>query len=151
MTKKQRQAVIIHVVTENTIETQAELMDLLREAGVTAAQPTISRDLRELKIEKRQDEYGLSYYSAGFYAQPAEYSSIFAQSVISVEVARNIVVLKCHPGLAGAACKAVDDENFGSIVGTLAGEDTVFIVTKTDNHAEALMTQLRLMCGRKLR
>lgn len=148
LTKKQRQAIIIHIVTENMIETQGELIRLLRKAGVDAAQPTISRDLKELKIDKRVDENGLSYYSTGFYARPAEYSSIFAQSVISVDMARNIVVLKCHPGLAGAACKVVDEEKFGSVVGTIAGDDTVFIVTKTENHAEALMVQLRLMGGR---
>lgn len=151
LTKKQRQAIIIRVITENQVQTQEELIKLLRKAGVDAAQPTISRDLRELKIDKHMDENGLNCYSTGYYEKSAEYSSIFAQSVISVDKARNIVVLKCHPGLAAAACREVDEENFSSVVGTIAGDDTVFILTKTENHAEALVAQLRLMCSRRER
>ena len=73
------------------------------------------------------------------------YNSIFAQSVISIDYAQNIVVLKCHPGLANAACKVVDDQKLGSVVGTIAGDDTVFILTKTENHAIALISALEKM------
>lgn len=142
MKKKERQAVILRLISENEIETQNELKELLEREGIGVAQATLSRDIRELSIKKSVSDDYVNCYSSGIGGEIVEYSSIFAQSVISMDYAQNIVVLKCHAGLADAACKVVDEQNFGSVVGTIAGDDTVFIVTRSENHAMQLIMQL---------
>ncbi len=142
MRKKERQAAIVRLISENEIETQNELKALLERNGITVAQATLSRDMRELSIKKSVSDDEVSRYFLGMSAGNIEYSSIFAQSVISMNYAQNMVVLKCHAGLANAACKVVDEQEFGAVVGTIAGDDTVFIVTRSENHAVQLISQL---------
>ena len=148
MNKKQRQKAIIEVISEYEVETQNDLMLLLKKRGIKTGQSTLSRDIRELKIVKRPSENDVNCYFFDSRRTKVSYSSIFAQSVISIESAQNIVVLKCHAGLAPAACKVVDEHKFQSVVGTIAGDDTVFIATKTENHAAELITQLRRLTVR---
>lgn len=143
MKKKERQAVILRLISENEIETQNELKELLEREGISVAQATLSRDIRELSIKKSVSDDDVNCYLSGIEGKNIEYISIFAQSVISMDYAQNIVVLKCHAGLADAACKVVDEQNFGSVVGTIAGDDTVFIVTRSENHAVQLILQLK--------
>lgn len=140
--KKERQAAIMRVITENDVETQNELKELLEREGIAVAQATLSRDIREMNIKKSLDDDEVSRYYSGDSADAVGYSSIFAQSVISMDHAQNMVVLKCHAGLANAACKVVDEQGFASVVGTIAGDDTVFIVTRSENHAVRLIVQL---------
>lgn len=132
----------MRIVSENEIETQNDLKELLEREGIKAAQSTLSRDIRELKILKSVSGDEVNCYFSGTAPREIEYSSIFAQSVISMDYAQNIVVLKCHAGLANAACKVVDEQELGSVVGTIAGDDTVFIVTRSENHAVQLIVQL---------
>lgn len=130
------------IISENEIETQAQLIEMLEDIGISAGQATISRDIRELKLSKKLSENDVYCYFFEDSDSDITYNSIFAQSVISIDHAQNIIVLRCHPGLANAACKVVDDREFGSVVGTIAGDDTVFILTKTENHAVSLMSAL---------
>ncbi len=149
MKKKARQHMIMEIISQNEVETQNQLLELLRERGVETAQATLSRDIAELKIEKvMSDETGVARYFSGVTTEELTYSDIFAQSVISVDYASNIVVMKCHPGLADAACKVVDERKISSVMGTIAGDDTVFILTRTENHAKALSIQLSRMMRR---
>lgn len=145
MKKKARQLMIMEIISQNEVETQNQLLQLLKERGVETAQATLSRDIAELKIEKCTSESGVSRYFSGISNDELSYSDIFAQSVISVDYAANIVVMKCHSGLADAACKVVDERKIGSVMGTIAGDDTVFILTRTENHAKALSIQLARM------
>ena len=142
--KKRREA-IIKLISENEIETQSELIERLAKLGISVGQATVSRDIRELRISKHISENDVNCYFFEDSDRDMPYSSIFAQSVISMDYAQNIVVLKCHSGLANAACKVVDDRKLGSVVGTIAGDDTVFILTKTENHAIALISALEKM------
>lgn len=143
-----RQEAIIKIVSENEIETQAELIERLEEVGISVGQATISRDIKELKLEKRVSEYGVSCYSfMNGNEDEIPYISIFDQSVISMDRAMNTVVLKCHSGLADAACKVVDEQKFDSVVGTIAGDDTVFILTRSENHAIRLLGLLGRLKG----
>lgn len=132
----------MRLISENEIETQNELKALLEREGIAVAQATLSRDIRELKIKKSVSDDEVNRYFSGISPVGVEYSSIFAQSVISMDYAQNMVVLKCHAGLANAACKVVDEQDFGAVVGTIAGDDTVFIVTRSENHAVQLIAQL---------
>ena len=148
MDKKRRQTAIIEIITENEVETQGELSRLLSERGINATQATLSRDINELHITKCESESGVNRYFSGISTVPVEFSDTFAQSVLSVDYAMNTVVLKCHAGLADAACKVVDDRQLESVIGTIAGDDTVFILTKTENHAKALCVRLKQMMKR---
>lgn len=148
MDKKIRQSAIIEIITERDVETQGELAMLLKERGINATQATLSRDINELHITKCESEDGQNRYFSGISSKPIEYSDIFAQSVLSVDYAMNTVVLKCHSGLADAACKVIDERSIDSIIGTIAGDDTVFILTKTENHAKALCVRLKQLMKR---
>lgn len=148
MDKKKRREAILKLISENEIETQAQLVEKLAEIGISVGQATVSRDIRELKLSKKLSENDVNCYFFEDSDADTTYNSIFAQSVISIDHAQNIVVLRCHPGLANAACKAVDDREFGSVVGTIAGDDTVFILTKTENHAISLMSALNKMMSK---
>lgn len=148
MDKKKRREAILDIISKNEIETQLELQERLSEMGISAGQATLSRDIRDLKLEKRVSECGVSCYFFMGESEDIPFISIFAQSVISMDYAVNTVVLKCHSGLADAACKVVDEQNFDSVVGTIAGDDTVFILTKSEMHAMKLIARLRRLMGK---
>lgn len=152
MNKKQRQQMILRIISENDVGTQMQLEELLNAQGVRVGQSTLSRDVRELKLKKAPSNNGdmTCYTFNGEYTAHREitYSFIFAQSVISMDMAQNIVVLKCHPGMADAACKLVDEQNFDVVVGSIAGDDTVFILTKNEIHAANLLERLKQLKSR---
>lgn len=148
MDKKNRREAILRLISENEIETQYELQERLADLGITAGQATLSRDIRELKLEKRLSDSGAYCYFFTSEDEDIPYISIFAQSVVSMDHAMNTVVLKCHSGLADAACKIVDEQKFDSVVGTIAGDDTVFILTKSELHAMKLIGKLRRLMGK---
>lgn len=143
MEKKTRQAAILRIISENEVETQNDLQRLLELEGMTVGQSTLSRDIRELCLVKRVNENDVNCYYSGLKSASACYNSIFAQSVISMDSAGNIVVLKCRAGLANAACAVVDEHSFPTVMGSIAGDDTVFILTKTENHAAQLISDLK--------
>lgn len=142
ITKKQRHTAILKAISENEVETQDELRQLLSVEGISVGQSTLSRDMRELGIVKRLNENEVNCYYSGMSASGAEYNSIFAQSVLSIDHAQNMVVLKCRAGLANAACAVVDEQSFPTVMGSIAGDDTVFILTKSENHAVQLIADL---------
>ncbi len=139
--KTSRQAKLLELIQNRAIDTQTELSDLLRENGFVATQATISRDMRELMITKVPTQDGRYRYE-----QPAEVvdgdhgerlRNIFRESITSVQSAQNIVVMKTLPALASAACAALDTMTELNIVGTLAGDDTAFLVLPDEKAAQA--------------
>ncbi len=148
MEKRQRHAAILSIISENEVETQQELQILLKEAGIRVTQATISRDIRELKISKGMSENGVNCYFSEVAGKAPEYNSIFSQSVLSLDYAMNTVVIKCRAGLANAACAVLDEQSFGFVVGTIAGDDTIFVLTRTENHAVQLIELLKRMMRR---
>ena len=148
--KKNRQALIAKIITENKIGTQEELLDLLLGMGVNATQATVSRDIKEMKIVKRADAGGdYRYCIPAEAAEPsrAKYMAILNGSVISTDAAMNTVVLKCHAGTAQAACAAIDQLGLDRVAGTLAGDDTIFILCYTVEDAAALKGRLDAIFG----
>ena len=143
MDKKSRQAAILKVISENEVETQNDLQALLKHKGIIVGQSTLSRDIRELALVKHINENVVYCYYSGLSAVKISYNSIFAQSVVSMDNAGNIVVLKCRPGLANAACAVVDEQKFPTVMGSIAGDDTVFILTKSETHAAQLISDLK--------
>ena len=148
MEKKQRQREILKIISSREVETQEQLGELLAQAGFPTTQATVSRDMRELRIQKGVSENGVNCYYSPEWENPPEYSSVFAHAVLSLDYAMNIVVIKCRTGLANAACVVLDEQQLGFVVGTIAGDDTIFVLTRTENHAVQLMELLRKMMTR---
>ncbi len=138
--KYQRQSRIVQLITEQVIETQDQLIAKLAEYGMDVTQATVSRDIRELKLIKITTGNGGYRYAltptedAG---SAAKYRSILRQSVVRMEAARNLVVIKTFPGMASACAAAIDGMGWSEIVGTLAGDDTIALIMRSDEQAEA--------------
>lgn len=140
--KTRRHAKILELIKEYDIDTQDELLRYLRESGFDVTQATVSRDIKELRLVKTLSRTGKYKYSTGSDTgsdMSSKFYSLFSDSVVSVEAAQNMVVVKCMNGMAQAVCAAMDAAYQQNFVGTLAGEDTIFIVCK--NEPAALETQ----------
>ena len=145
--KSQRQAKIMEIITNRNVETQEQLLDLLRAEGFRGTQATISRDIKELCIVKELTNLGIYRYVAATNEISGTFSArlntIFRECVISFDYAQNIIVVRTLPGLASAAGSAIDAMNLSTIVGTLAGDDTVMIVMRDTNAAATLCGEIR--------
>ncbi len=139
--KKERHSEILNIISNHEIGTQEELLEKLRDAGFSATQATVSRDIKELGLIKQMNKRGVYCYTES-YGDTEEYLSkfnaIFAHSVISTDHAGNITVFKCYNGMANAACAAFDNMQWEGLVGTLAGDDTVFALCRTEQLAKEL-------------
>ncbi len=138
--KFQRQAKILEIIEHNEIETQEELSTRLRELGYDTTQATVSRDIKDLRLIKILSPSGKYRYATS--TQEAENSfstrlqNIFRECVTSVDAAQNMVVIKTLPALASAAAMAIDAMRLPKVVGTLSGDDTVFILMRDNESAE---------------
>ena len=137
--KNDRQKRILEIISSKKITTQAELIGELKLQGYNVTQATVSRDIRELRVTRKMGRDGEAYYvSPGERAVDEEtrLRTIFRECVRSAASAQNIVVLKTLPGLAPAACSAVDKMEVRALVGTIAGDDTAFMAMTDDDAAE---------------
>lgn len=145
--KTKRQAKILEIISTTNVETQEQLLKLLQDAGFTSTQATISRDIKELHIIKELTSLGTYRYTTAAREVPTTFSSrlntIFRESVNSFDYAQNIIVMHTLPGLAGAAASALDSMKLSVILGTIAGDDTVFIVMRDNNAAAAFCGEIR--------
>ncbi len=138
--KFQRQTKILELIEKEPLETQEELSARLREAGFDTTQATVSRDIKELRLIKVMTADGSYRYATAASEQEGgmqiRVRRIFRESVTSVAVAQNIVVIKTLPGLANAAGYAIDAMRDPTVIGTLAGDDTVFCAMRDNESAE---------------
>ncbi|MBR4780214.1 MAG: arginine repressor [Lachnospiraceae bacterium] len=134
--KSTRQSIILDLISKNDIETQEELLELLKKSGYNVTQATISRDIRELKLTKISTEYGRQKYAVmmdqGSRDISDKYIRIFHDALVSVDTAGNILVLKTVAGMAMAVAAAIDAMHFEGVVGCIAGDDTIFCAVKTE-------------------
>jgi transcriptional regulator of arginine metabolism len=144
--KESRQKLILDAIQKSDIETQNQLIDVLREAGVNATQATISRDIKELHLVKELTPWGVYRYVTGA-GEVTNHSkrlqTIFKECVTNIASAQNIIVIKTLPGLASAACSAIDSMNIKSLVGTLAGDDTAFLAMNDSASADRIRDELK--------
>lgn len=144
--KKRRQAKILDIIKNGSVETQEELQSRLLEAGYEVTQATISRDIKELRLVKDLSENGRYVYSTVRKSDKDAFSTraagIFADSVISVDNAGNFACVKCFSGMAGAACAAIDSMQWGGVLGTIAGDDTIFVLCKSAEEAQGFKSSL---------
>ena len=145
--KSQRQAKILEIISTTNVETQEQLLQELEEAGFRSTQATISRDIKELRVVKELTSLGTYRYTTSAKELPATFSNrlntIFRECVTGYDYAQNIVVIHTLPGLANAAASAIDAMNMSVVLGTLAGDDTVFIVMRDNNSAAAFCGEIR--------
>lgn len=145
--KNQRQAKIIEIISTRNVETQEQLLAELQKEGFRATQATISRDIKDLRIVKELTSIGTYRYTTTANEVAGSFSSrlntIFKECVVSLDYAQNIIVVRTLPGLASAAGSAIDAMNLNSIVGSLAGDDTVMVVMRDGNAAAAFCGEIK--------
>ena len=145
--KSKRQAKIMEIISTQNVETQEQLLDALREAGFYSTQATISRDIKELRIVKELTSLGTYRYTTTQGEVTGTFSSrmntIFRECVTGFDYAQNMVVIHTLPGLASAAGSAIDAMSMSIILGTIAGDDTVFVVMRDNNAAAAFCGEIK--------
>lgn len=133
--KKIRQKKILELIENNNISTQEQILELLTSDGFNVTQATVSRDIKELNLIKIRNKKGfLKYTLPGGHEKKAE--PILKSSVLHADSAGNIAVLKCKSGMASAVCAELDMMHYPNMVGTIAGDDTIFILFRTYLQAE---------------
>lgn len=139
--KKERHALILRSISENEIHTQDELQRLLAEKGVNVTQATLSRDIHELRLTKQHVGGTIRYVQPD---APAAMDGIIREAVLNADHAGHMAVIHCRPGMAQAACAAFDAMKKSGVVGTIAGDDTIFVLMREDQQAERLAAQFRI-------
>ena len=144
--KVKRHNKILEIIENNNIETQEELIAKLRLAGYDVTQATVSRDINDLKLIKVRTSTGKYAYAISgrdeSVTNPEKFSKLFSEAMINAENAENIVVVKSYPGMANALCSLIDAMKNPDIVGTIAGDDTIFIVLRSSERAEDFKNEL---------
>ncbi len=129
--KKTRHELILNYIKNNNISRQEDIIKMLSDNGYNVTQATISRDIKELKIIKEHfGKNDIRYAVSEKIDNEDNYKMIFTRSAISANAAMNIIVVKCYSGTANAACIALDSMNLPGLVGTIAGDDTIFVACK---------------------
>lgn len=151
LAKAERHRLIESVVSRKRVGTQFELLDALGAAGCVVTQATVSRDIRELGLEKTHDPFGRPRYVLPHVARRADpeelLNSILGQFGRNVTAAGNIVVVLSELGSAPPIARALDQLGHERIVGTLAGDDTVLVVAPSERDARALARELTAKLG----
>ena len=147
--KNERQNMILEIISQENIETQEQLLNRLQERGITSTQATISRDIKQMHLIKEPVGQGVYKYAVSGNRTKLNFAeklrTIFRESITSIEYAQNIVVLKTMPGLASAACSALDNMDISYMVGSLAGDDTAFLVMRDTESAEIFCEEIKEM------
>ncbi len=148
MMKKKRHELILNYIKNNNVSRQEEIIKMLVDNGYNVTQATISRDIKELKIIKEHfGKNDIRYAVSEKIDNDDNYKMIFKRSAISADAALNIIVVKCYSGTANAACIALDSMNLSGLVGTIAGDDTIFVACKdvdaTSNIINTINTLLK--------
>ena len=146
-----RHSKIIELIQQYDIETQEELAARLNAAGFKVTQATVSRDIRELKLMKVARHDGGSKYTimtAKDTPDSEKYIRVLREAFLSMDVAQNILVIKTSSGMANAAAAALDHKNLQEIVGSLAGDDTIFVLCRNEELALELVHSVREMISK---
>lgn len=143
--KSKRHSKIIEIIKSTAIETQEELAEELKKAGFDVTQATVSRDIKNLKLVKKQDNKGRYRYTI-IEEEKNEMvdrlSNILANTVTTAENVDKMVVVKTISGSASAAAEAIDTLHLGEVAGTIAGDNTIFILVRSLEKAEALVARI---------
>lgn len=151
--KDRRQEAILSLIKEKVCLTQEDLQNGLEELGFNVTQSTVSRDIRELKLVKGRDEQGnYRYLSNKTRDSSRDYShlkDLFSKAAKSVAYSLNNVVVKCDAGMASSVCVGLDEMFGDMMLGSLAGDDTVIIVTASEAESQKLTANLKKLLAGK--
>lgn len=144
--KLDRQGVIMDIIKTQNIETQNQLLEALAERGIKSTQATLSRDIRDLHLIKVAGPGGISRYAVTAAKESGDIElrlkTILKESMVSYDIAQNLLVIKTLPGLAPAACSALDNMGPAALIGTIAGDDTALLVMKDNASATELYHEI---------
>ena len=149
--KATRHSMIREIIENKDIETQEELAEELGKMGINVTQATVSRDIKELRLLKVQGEKGTYKYATADTAEHGladRFIRIFSESVISVVHAQNLVVIKTLPGSAHVAGEAVDSLKIPQVVGTISGDNTLLVISGSEEQAKELTNRFEMMMKR---
>ncbi|MEG1710537.1 MAG: arginine repressor [Clostridia bacterium] len=145
MSRSTRQSKILDIIKMKDVETQEDLVDTLISSGIDVTQATISRDIKELGLIKTMSDNGTYRYvtvKSIDHKIPTKLINMFKEAVLSIVPANNLLVIKTLPGSAGAVANVVDQMNSTEMIGSIAGADTLLIVSPTENDAYIMMDKL---------
>lgn len=144
--KESRHQKILEIIRNHDVDTQEAILEKLHEAGFSVTQATVSRDIKRLNLVKRMNQEGRYVYTVQDEkpkgSSHMRFRSIFTEAVVSLDYAMNTVVIKCHVGMANAVCAALDTIQWDGVVGTLAGDDTIFVLLKTEEKAKEFIQSI---------
>ena len=144
--KKDRLQKILEIIDIYRIETQDELIARLRDCGYVVTQATVSRDIKRLHLIKIQTDDGHSKYSlprVNKFDTNEKYRNILHQTISAVHCANNLVVVRTYSGMANAAGAAIDAMQSELLLGSIAGDDTIFIVAVSNQAASQFVAILK--------
>lgn len=151
--KEQRHAKILELISQHDIETQEELLGKLQENGFKVTQATVSRDIKELQLVKVQTDNSGYKYSASASRESVDMSfkfhAVFSESVVDIDYAENMVVIRCYVGMANAACAALDSIHWKGVVGTIAGDDTILCIMRDKSKSADFVKQLKKLLKKR--
>jgi len=139
---------ILELIDQYDIDTQDELASMLKARGLKVTQATVSRDIKELRLIKVLSDEGVYKYATVDKAEADlkdRFINIFAHSVLSMSATGNLVVIKTIPGTASAAAEAIDSMRMEEVVGTIAGDNSIFIAVKDTVDTGGLIRRFQAM------
>lgn len=146
--KSARHAMILELIDRYNIETQDELASKLRTEGMRVTQATVSRDIKELRLIKVLAEDGSYKYATVDKAEAGlrdRFLSMFAHSVLSMTTAGNLIIVKTITGTANAAAEAIDSLKYDDVVGTIAGDNTIFVAIRNAEASNDLIKKFQAL------
>ena len=146
--KNARQTAILSIIEQYDVETQEELAGRLKEMGIVVTQATVSRDIKELRLLKVLSASGGYKYATADKAEHGlsdRFVRMFKDSVLSIQYANNIVVIKTLSGSANAAAEAIDSMRLPEILGTMAGDNTILVIVRNEAEAERIVEHFQDM------
>ena len=145
--KIKRHSKIIEIIKSRDIETQEELATMLKSSGFDVTQATVSRDIRELKLSKIAGETGRQKYTVFSGLSESSFNEklirVFKEGVLSIDYATNLIVLKTIEGMAMAVAACIDSMNYPEILGSIAGDDTIFCALRSEEDAASMIAKFK--------
>lgn len=149
--KSARHNLILEIIESKDIETQEELAEELKSRGVKVTQATVSRDIKELRLLKVLSEHGGYKYATVERAEKGmndRFIRILAESIVNIEYVNNLIVITTLSASANAACEAIDSMKWSEVMGTIAGDNTLLIITRSNEAVETLMGRFNSLLNR---
>lgn len=146
--KTVRQVAILDIIEKNNIETQEELAEALRQRGILVTQATVSRDIKELRLLKVLTPTGAYKYATADKAENGlseRFIRMLSESLLSVAASNNLIVVKTLSGSANVAAEALDSLHWPEILGTLAGDNTILLIIRSEADVPAVQARLQEM------